>query len=1052
MASLVNCKLVSPVTVEGLSAADLDIASQILYIEPDNNLDVELLSTQYGGTGGYAHYTVAAADFTDYTYLLPADQIEGIAAGSGAGDLGITLEDTGTPYTPDNKVKITVDLADSFSLFDDHTITIDIGGSAKEDNTRDAILALRTDFANQVRGGTITTFSSTTGESTDVTYTGVEGLVDVTFTAAAGITDPKGNSFAITSTPSPILEDGSGSGLKNDGNDFTQEDDIIYVKGDFTIGEWTKIGTITVSLNADAVAAAILANQIPDSSGPRPEGYYGFVFRKEGDAFNSFADETAISTSLEGSNNSGMSSFARKYHRLISPGASVYVDAANTPESSLDTNTGTNSVDAELPYSYWESGHGYITGDQTKNLTKYSSGTHTYLATSWTRDWYFKYPSQQDIEDEGAAFAGNVYGHSFWHTTQDLNNAVYNHHNDLTLSGFLLAVGPQSAVVGEDIFQITKIELVDATWEESNINNAGLPSIEDNGGIGDGQDDYAYIIPKAGSTDGSQTIRIKGTPGASFSLEIEKVEVSDFTTGRSVGEAVVGRNVLEWSEQFLPSGAIDSGTTTILTIPDSGQIDVPWPSTPAFSGDNIFNYYLTVDATSNTQIMQGAFDPRFGADIFHSEQAQSFSGGLNWTLGPGNDAKIRFRQIPNPIVTLSLAPNGGFENSEISRLYSGSNGTDVERYAVNGGDQQIPFKFVIKGTPSSGQKFTIKPEFFDSDNVSITEADSHNDAWAQYGFTQCAPDEEFCSSHGINEFSSLDPSNFLVTHDYPGQVIISSDSIIEGDFIGKYEDSLSEYSQNQSESQATNYANQNWTLASSDEDFGIEYQADGSFSGLEISSARLSAGDHFMTHFVTLEGGVQYNLKVLFDFFTEWHFNGSSTGSFAIRLALLDGLQANLLPTLEFVDGVCTLLDKPSESADGTWISSFEKYFTPTDTVQLGVQMGFVMESTNYQYNSNVSVKSISLSPTAFDYEDHSQQQENEDVSILYLKTVKGNITNGATGYEGDTSQFTVENLSTHDEHFSVVGVLRVNSFGDYTNNYVMDLSKILEWSIPVGG
>ena len=156
------------------------------------------------------------------------------------------------------------------------------------------------------------------------------------------------------------------------------------------------------------MAAAISAKQIPDSSEPRPEGYYGFVFRKEGDAFNSFADETAISMSLEGSSNSGMSPFARKCHRLISPGAAVYTAAANTPESILDTNTGTDSVDTELPYSYWKSGHGYITDDQTKHLTKYSSGTHTYLATSWTRDWYFKYPSQQDIEDEGAAFAGNV--------------------------------------------------------------------------------------------------------------------------------------------------------------------------------------------------------------------------------------------------------------------------------------------------------------------------------------------------------------------------------------------------------------------------------------------------------------------------------------------------------------------------------------------------------------------------------------------------------------------------------------------------------------------
>jgi len=298
----------------------------------------------------------------------------------------------------------------------------------------------------------------------------------------------------------------------------------------------------------------------------------------------------------------------------------------------------------------------------------------------------------------------------------------------------------------------------------------------------------------------------------------------------------------------------------------------------------------------------------------------------------------------------------------------------------------------------------------------------------------------------------LDASNFFVTHDYPGQASTSPASIIEGDFIGKYEDSLSEYPQSQSESQATNYANQNWTLASSDDDFGIEYHADGSFSGLKISSANLSAGTHFMNYFVILQGGVQYDLKVLFDTFYEWHYSGASTGSFAIRLGLFDVLQANLLPELEFVNGVCTLLDKPSESTDGLWISSFEKSFTPTDTVQLGVQIGFVMESTNPQSSSGVSVKSISLSPTAVDYEDHSQQQENENVSIMYLKTVKGKITNGASGYQGDTSIFTVENSSDHDEHFSIVGLLKVNSFGDYTNNYVMDLSKILEWSIPVGG
>ena len=451
MALLVNCKLVSSVTIDNLNASNVDLPNQVLYIEPDNSLDVPLIGEEYGGTGGIAHYTVAAADFTDYTHLLPEDQREGIAAGGGAGGLGITLEDTGTPYTPENKVKITVDLDDSFSIVANHTINIDIGGAAKEDNTREAILALRTDFANQVRGGTITTFNSSTGENTDVVYPGVEGLVDVTFTAATGITDPKGNNFAITSTLPPVLEGTDGvDSLSNKGNDYTQEDDIIYVKGDFTIGEWTKIGTITVSMNAAAVAAAIEAKQIPDSSGDRPEGYYGFVFRNSFDGFNSFSTTpSAISMQVPGSNLSGMSNFAMKCHKLILAGESVYWELANAPEVITDGNTGSNSVDTGLPYSYWDSGYSYITGNQENYVQRYSANK-TYLATSWTRDWYFKYPSQQDIEDEGTAFASDIDQHTFWHTADDLNNAVCNHNNDLTLSGFLLAAGPQSGCLSDN--------------------------------------------------------------------------------------------------------------------------------------------------------------------------------------------------------------------------------------------------------------------------------------------------------------------------------------------------------------------------------------------------------------------------------------------------------------------------------------------------------------------------------------------------------------------------------------------------------------------------
>ena len=1040
MASLINCKLVDAVTVEGLTATAVDIATQYLYIVPDNDNPVELVSTEYGGTGGYAKYTVAAADFTDYTHLLPAEQREGIATGSGAGGLGITLEDTGTPYTVGNKVKITVDIKDDFSLTSDHTITIDIGGAAKEDNTRDAILALRTDFANQIRGGTITTFNTSTGASTDVTYTGAEGLVDVTFTPATGITDPKGNNFAATSTPEPDASN------VNYGNDYSQEDDIIYIKGDFVIDQWTKLGTINVSMNSTAVATAIANKKIPDSSEPRPEGYYGFVFRKAGDAFNSFNQPSAISmqTTI-----AGFSTFSNSLYRLVPVGGAAMV---NVPEEITDGNTGVGSIDPEYLYSYWTNAVD-ASVNNTQSYTTKQSANKTYLATSWSRDLWFKYPTQEEMDSWDLSPAEQ----SFFHTTYDLNSGAYNLYNDLTLSGFLLAAAPASS----EVHSITSIELVDSSWEESNISNDTLlPSVEDFGGAGDNQDDYAYIIPQGGSIDGSQKIRIKGDPGAKFTLEIQKVDVNDFTTGKSLGDAVFGRNVLDWNEQLTPEGAIDNGTTDILTIPSDGQIEINWPETPSFAGSNIFNYYLTVYSESDTQIQQSAFDSRFGADIFHEQQAQSFSGGLNWTLGPGNTAKIRFRQIPSSSVTLSLAEGGGFGDPEVTRLYGDSDGTDVTLFESNQLPDQpqiIPFKFVVKGTSSLvGKKFLIKSEFFDSDDVNVNNQEDHYSAWGNYG---CTPDDEnndkFCSSHGVNEFSSLDSTNFFITHDHPEQVTTTPQSVITaGDFNSQYQSYLGELSPSQAETFTTNHISQYWPTSSPNGSaFSFEYDNNSFYPGLNINIAGLSAGPHFMYQGCQLQGGVEYTLNVDFGLFVEWYIGGGSVGSFVVRLQCFSVSPSASIPDLEFEDSIHTFVDIPSQTSNWDDQPSISKSFTPAEDVYVYIQMGFILNtSVNNSTPANAQITNISLTPAGINYEDHSQQQEGEDVNILHLKAVKGNITNAAPNpWDGDTSVLTVENSATYEDHFSVIGLLQVNSFGDYNNNYVIDLSKIVEWRTTGG-
>ena len=385
-----------------------------------------------------------------------------------------------------------------------------------------------------------------------------------------------GNDFAVSSTASPSI------GSTNTSNDFTQEDDIIYVKGEFTIGEWTRVGTITVEINETVEATAITNRDIPDPS--KNEGYYGFVFREKGDAFNFFEDSSAISMEKKGE--TGMQGLGLSCHILA--GVDNYINNLDEDQSQYDTNTGAGTIDPGSEYSYYsEPIHPW---DGSSAVVKTSAAGKDYLCRKWTRDWYFRYPTQEEID----TYNLQPEDYSFWHEDSDMAAKKFNITTDLSLSGLLAAV-PFAA---DPVYKITSIT-TDVTDDEQ-INDIGLESA----GFENGLDDWSWILSTSGYDGVNPTITIVGDPGAQFKLEFEKVSTNDFTTGRSLGSSEFGRATLDWSTTYTPDGAVDLGTTSVMTISETGQIEFEFPNVNAHSnmgdGNSYNNYYLRVIAESNT--------------------------------------------------------------------------------------------------------------------------------------------------------------------------------------------------------------------------------------------------------------------------------------------------------------------------------------------------------------------------------------------------------------------------------------------------------------------
>jgi hypothetical protein len=122
MASLVNCRILEEdqeVSVSVTSGVN-DIATQTLTIVPEEG------------------YVIDESLFTDYTALADAPGI----------DLPVTFSNVGTGWEVGNKVAVTIDLNDSYSITEDTTLTIDIGGEAKKIAENKVFVCLVEDISN----------------------------------------------------------------------------------------------------------------------------------------------------------------------------------------------------------------------------------------------------------------------------------------------------------------------------------------------------------------------------------------------------------------------------------------------------------------------------------------------------------------------------------------------------------------------------------------------------------------------------------------------------------------------------------------------------------------------------------------------------------------------------------------------------------------------------------------------------------------------------------------------------------------------------------------
>ena len=808
---LVNCSLESNAVVSDLEAAQNDITSQELFIVPNS-------ATQYV-PGEYITYTIAAQDFQDFTEAnMSPDNWDGVISRDttlAGNPLDIKFTDTVGAYQPGNKVKVTINLENSFSLSSDRTITIDIGGEAKSSTEREAVIGLSTDFAHQVRGGNIVSYNEETGPYT-TSYTGVAGLGKVTFTPATGITDPRGGDFA------PAITSAATSDNRDYLNDFKAQNSVIYAKGTFTTDRsgpdegWVYVGEITVELDSTAVAAAIAANQIPDGD---KEGEYGYIFRKAHQDGNDFVESSsAISKenwdwnpSEDHSKQEGMSPLALKSHRLEGLAHGTY--QPELPESNeSDLNTDYLSTASNVTFSRWsdadEPWDGSIQGTS-------QSSAKSYLCTRWRRRWYFRYPTDEELAEAHQEYSISAEDTSFWHVEDsDMATGNFNSWSDLSLSGFLGAFPPPPDANLKAIFSID----FETDWNEINLNE------EVNGWIGFGTESQsdgakAHLIPWGGNdlNNNPQVIVITGNPGAKFRVEIDEVEVVRAIDGKSTGENTINtfRNLVQWDNVLSSTDVSDNnelGTTNILEIGGDMMYRLALPSIEAYTGANDYrNYYLRIISVNNTYIQTNAHDHLFGANITSDTLVSSFTNGLNWTDGPGNTIQIRLRQQSTSVIEL----NGNIEGFGDSAAYDAASGTNsVYLYEYNQnnpgnaipGEQVIDFRFLLKGDGAG--YWTFNPNYYQETSTENINSDFNNtqaEHAAIWPASNCTVTYEWNGSTdqantgqcSINNISKIDrrindPSlnwdgedRFLITHNFPTpppEDLDYPELIVNGDF------------------------------------------------------------------------------------------------------------------------------------------------------------------------------------------------------------------------------------------------------------------------------
>ena len=984
MAELINCKQVTPQSITGLNSTSNNINNIVLFIEPENSNGLV--------------YTVDARDFTDFTHLLPADDIDGIATDNSSNGLAITIEDEGTPGTPENRIKVTVDINDDYMISADRTIKIDIGGEAKFLQQREVILALATDFANQIRGGNIPIFDATTSTTTNTDFPGMASVAKVTFTANAPATQ-----ILSTGTTTSSPQSNSVDFL----NDYSKGNDMVYVKSQIQIGEWCKIGTIKVEIDASQEASGINIGSIPPANVAR----YGFVQRKPGEGFNNYQESSAISKF--------QNVLSNNIHQLRTKDDEEF----ETPHAAADVITASDL--GSTTYKYHAEPEHVFNG--TSQAVKSISQDRTFLTKTWERSWWFKYPAPQ---------VGGNYGNIdttqlvFYHSSVDISGNKFNRDNDLGLTGLLVA-----APIPSSTFKISKIEF-DDVWSSMNLNNVDLPEVDE--ADKDGEDDYAYVIPVQGNS--GERITITGDPGAKFRLEMESVSVEDFTTGRSIGSNTDTsfRGLLTFEDILANTGEGGQlGTTQIVTLDGTGQETITMPVIGGNYTNNVNNYYIRVIAESDTEIQQTAHDSKYGADISSGNHLESFNKGLNFYGGPGNTFSIRARQNPSVKVDLQIDTSEYTANGEnISVVtgagYSGTGG--VQLYEADKDPtlaQFIPFVFTIQGS-GTGQfifndgayteQIGTTQNTFALETSVLTDSQI-NTLWPSVSGYQCVTNNQsdgVCILREVYEEDYYRPGAGvrLYEHDFPV-------SGAEGPNIIPFHEL---YWMNRLT--VNNFASNIRSPWSFIDPTGGDFVL--ALAGANELVIRRTGNDSsfesaYVQAFFNTVSGITYEATV--DIPSMNNANPASGAATSAQLVISPDI--DLLST---DDQIIT-----------TITSTGQLTITFTAIASRYLMRIFIRNAKDNQDRINIGETIVRRTERV---DDHSlTTNEGEDVTIHNVIAVKGKVINGAQGYNGDTSALEIDSGSDFNDYLSVVGVLQVNSYGPLSNEYKLNMRHIARWS-----